>query len=82
MKITLTQSEKSELLKAVAKGELDTKNIERLYRLMRDNNDFYDLMRQLPDLDEEDFNIVIESNNQIRQNRGKKALEIVARETN
>lgn len=81
MKITLTPSEKAELLKAVAKGELDTKKIERLYRLMRDNNEFIELMRSLPDLNEEDFNVVIESNNQIRQSRGKKPLEIVAKET-
>ena len=53
MKLKLNKEEKAALLVAVSKGELDTAKIPRLYKEIRGNNDFMDLLMQL-DADEED----------------------------
>lgn len=53
MKLKLNKEEKAALLVAVSKGELDTAKILRLYKEIRGNNDFLDLLIQL-DADEED----------------------------
>lgn len=53
MKLKLNKEEKAALLVAVSKGELDTAKIPRLYKEIRGNNDFLDLLMQL-DADEED----------------------------
>ena len=53
MKIKLDKEEKAALLVAVSKGELDTAKIPRLYKEIKGNNDFLDLLMQL-DADEED----------------------------
>ncbi len=53
MKLKLNKEEKAALLVAVSKGELDTAKIPRLYKEIRGNNDFLDLLIQL-DADEED----------------------------
>ena len=52
MKLKLNKEEKAALLVAVSKGELDTAKIPRLYKEIRGNNDFMDLLLQL-DADEE-----------------------------
>ena len=52
MKLKLNKEEKAALLVAVSKGELDTAKIPRLYKEIRGNNDFLDLLMQL-DADEE-----------------------------
>ena len=53
MKLKLNKEEKAALLVAVSKGELDTAKIPRLYKEIKGNNDFLDLLMQL-DADEED----------------------------
>lgn len=53
MKLKLNKEEKAALLVAVSKGELDTAKIPGLYKEIRGNNDFLDLLMQL-DADEED----------------------------
>ena len=53
MKIKLDKEEKAALLVAVSKGELDTAKIPRLYKEIRGNNDFLDMLMQLNE-DEED----------------------------
>ena len=53
MKLKLNKEEKAALLVAVSKGELDTVKIPRLYKEIKGNNDFLDLLMQL-DADEED----------------------------
>ena len=53
MKLKFNKEEKAVLLVAVSKGELDTAKIPRLYKEIRGNNDFLDLLMQL-DADEED----------------------------
>ena len=53
MKLKLNKEEKAALLVAVSKGELDTAKMPRLYKEIRGNNDFLDLLMQL-DADEED----------------------------
>ena len=52
MKLKLNKEEQAALLVAVSKGELDTAKIPRLYKEIRGNNDFLDLLMQL-DADEE-----------------------------
>ena len=47
MKITLTKEEKTELLKAVAKGELDTAKIPRLFNEIKGVDRFMELMMEL-----------------------------------
>ena len=53
MKLRLDKEEKAALLVAVSKGVLDTAKIPRLYKEIRGNNDFLDMLIQL-DADEED----------------------------
>ena len=53
MKLKLNKEEKAALLVAVSKGELDTAKIPRLYKEIRGNNDFLDMLMQLNE-DEED----------------------------
>ena len=55
MKLKLAKEEKAALLVAVSKGELDTAKIPRLYKEIKGNNDFLDLMMEL-DADKEDDN--------------------------
>lgn len=52
MKIKLDKEEKAALLVAVSKGELDTAKIPRLYKEIKGNNEFLDLLKQL-DADED-----------------------------
>ena len=47
MKIALNKEEKAYLLAAISKGELDTAKIPRIYKEIKGNNDFLDLMKQL-----------------------------------
>lgn len=54
MKIKLNKEEKAALLVAVSKGELDTAKIPRLYKEIRGNNDFLDMLMQLDMEDEEE----------------------------
>ena len=54
MKLKLNKEEKAALLVAVSKGELDTAKIPRLYKEIRGNNDFLDMLMQLDMEDEED----------------------------
>ena len=54
MKIKLDKEEKAALLVAVSKGELDTAKIPRLYKEIRGNNDFLDMLMQLDMEDEEE----------------------------
>lgn len=54
MKIKLDKEEKAALLVAVSKGELDTAKIPRLYKEIRGNNDFLDMLMQLDMKDEEE----------------------------
>lgn len=54
MKLKLTKEEKAALLVAVSKGELDTAKIPRLYKEIRGNNDFLDMLMQLDMEDEEE----------------------------
>ena len=53
MKLRLNKEEKAALLVAVSKGELDTAKIPRLYKEIRGNNDFLDMLMQLDMEDEE-----------------------------
>ena len=53
MKIRLNKEEKAALLVAVSKGELDTNKIPRLYKEIKGNNDFLDLLIQSSLEDEE-----------------------------
>ena len=46
MKIKLNKEEKAVLLVAISKGELDTAKIPRLYKEIKGNNDFLDLLMQ------------------------------------
>lgn len=54
MKLKLTKEEKAALLVAVSKGVLDTAKIPRLYKEIRGNNDFLDMLMQLDMEDEEE----------------------------
>lgn len=54
MKIKLNKEEKAALLVAVSKGELDTNKIPRLYKEIKGNNDFLDLLIQSSLEDEEE----------------------------
>ena len=54
MKLRLNKEEKAALLVAVSKGELDTAKIPRLYKEIRGNNDFLDMLMQLDMEDEEE----------------------------
>ena len=54
MKIKLDKEEKAALLVAVSKGELYTVKIPRLYKEIRGNNDFLDMLMQLDMEDEEE----------------------------
>ena len=54
MKLKLNKEEKAALLVAVSKGELDTAKIPRLYKEIRGNNDFLDMLMQLDMEDEEE----------------------------
>ena len=54
MKLRLNKEEKAALLVAVSKGELDTAKIPRLYKEIRGNNDFLDMLMQLDIEDEEE----------------------------
>ena len=54
MKIKLDKEEKAALLVDVSKGELDTAKIPRLYKEIRGNNDFLDMLMQLDMEDEEE----------------------------
>ncbi len=54
MKIKLDKEEKAALLVAVSKGVLDTAKIPRLYKEIRGNNDFLDMLMQLDMEDEEE----------------------------
>lgn len=54
MKLKLDKEEKAALLVAVSKGELDTAKIPRLYKEIRGNNDFLDMLMQLDMEDEEE----------------------------
>ena len=54
MKLRLNKVEKAALLVAVSKGELDTAKIPRLYKEIRGNNDFLDMLMQLDMEDEEE----------------------------
>ena len=54
MKLRLNKEEKAALLVAVSKGELDTTKIPRLYKEIRGNNDFLDMLMQLDMEDEEE----------------------------
>ena len=54
MKLKLNKEEKAALLVAVSKGELDTAKIPRLYKEVRGNNDFLDMLMQLDLGDEEE----------------------------
>lgn len=54
MKLKLDKEEKAALLVAVSKGVLDTAKIPRLYKEIRGNNDFLDMLMQLDMEDEEE----------------------------
>lgn len=54
MKLKLNKEEKAALLVAVSKGVLDTAKIPRLYKEIRGNNDFLDMLMQLDMEDEEE----------------------------
>lgn len=54
MKLKLDKEEKAALLVAVRKGVLDTAKIPRLYKEIRGNNDFLDMLMQLDMEDEEE----------------------------
>lgn len=54
MKLKLDKEEKAALLVAVSKGVLDTSKIPRLYKEIRGNNDFLDMLMQLDMEDEEE----------------------------
>ena len=56
MKLKLTKEEKAALLVAVSQGELDTAKIPRLYKEIKGNNDFLDLLMQMGMMEEETAN--------------------------
>ena len=54
MKLKLNKEEKAALLVAVSKGELDTAKIPRLYKEIKGNNDFLDLLMQTGMMEDEE----------------------------
>ena len=76
MRFILNKDEKLALLQAAGSGVLDTKKIARIADEIRGSNTFLELMEELPDLDEEDIKVVVDCNNEIRQKRGKKPIEL------
>lgn len=54
MKLKLNKEEKAALLVAVSKGELDTSKIPRLYKEIKGNNDFLDLLMQTGMMEDEE----------------------------